>query len=100
MKIYMYLLFSLFFSLALRGQETFQPKQMNENVGIIYNQEFAVGIRMHTHGWAAGVIFGDLRTYYLTEYMHFEFCDLKHAKELRQSFQTPSALHGCISPDF
>lgn len=100
MKIYIYLLFSLFFSLSLHGQETIQPKQMNENVGIIYNQEFAVGIRMHTHGWAAGVNFGNLRTYYQTKYLHFEFGELKHAKEVRQSFDTPSTLNGRISRAF
>jgi hypothetical protein len=100
MKINIYLLFSLFFSCALQGQETFQPKQLNENVGIIYNQEFSVGARMHTHGWAAGVNFGNLKTYYLTKYMHFEFGELKHAKEVRQSFDTPSALNGRISRAF
>ena len=100
MKNHIYLLFSFFFSIAVQGQETFQPKQVGENAGIIYNQEFAVGVRAHTHGWAVGVNFGNLKTYYLTKYMHFEFGELKHAKEVRQSFDTPSALNGRISKAF
>ncbi|HFA48820.1 MAG TPA: hypothetical protein ENJ95_07370 [Bacteroidetes bacterium] len=95
-----YLIIAFFSCLALRAQETFQPKQMNTSAGIVYNQEFAVGLRLHTHGFAAGVTLGKLSTYYLTKYLHFELGELKHEKEFRQSFDSPSALGGRISRAF
>jgi len=99
LKLYNFVLL-LFVSLVLPAQETFQPKQMNSDVGIIYNQEFALGLRLHTNGFAISGTFGKLKTYYLTKYFQFELGELKHEKEFRQSFDTPSSLNGRISRAF
>ncbi len=87
--------------IVLQAQETFQPKQLDDaSKGIIYNQEFSLGLRMHTNGFAVGFNVGKLKTYYLTKYWHFELGELKHPKEFRQSFDTPSTLNGRISRAF
>ena len=54
--------------------------------GIIYNKEFTVDFKLHTHGFALGANIGKLKTYYLTRYFNFELGHLKHPKEFRQSF--------------
>lgn len=60
--------------------------------GIIYNKEFTIDLRFHTHGFALGTQIGRINTYYLTRFMHFELGELKHPKEYRQSdFQTATA---------
>ncbi len=101
MKLKLYHIAALLLTCSLlHAQEVFQPKQMDTNVGIVYNQEFAVGLRMHTNGFAIGTTFGKLRTYYLTKYIHFELGELKHEREYRQSFDTPSSLNGRISRAF
>ena len=85
----------------LSAQETFQPKQLDDvNKGIIYNQDFAIGARLHTNGLAVGINVGKLQTYYLTKYWHVEIGELQHPKEYRQSFDTPSTLNGRISRAF
>ena len=90
----------LFVSASISAQETIQPKQMDTNLGIVYNQEFALGLRLHTNGFAVGATFGKLKTYYLTKYFHFEIGELKHEKEFRQSFDTPTPIQGRISRAF
>ena len=101
MKLKLYHIFALLLTgLSLSAQETIQPKQMDTNFGIVYNQEFALGIRMHTNGFAVGTTFGKLKTYYLTKYLHFEIGELKHEKEFRQSFDTPTPINGHISRAF
>lgn len=69
-------------------------------MGVVYNQEFALGFRMHTNGFAIGTTFGKLKTYYQTNYWHFELGELKHEKEFRQSFDTPTPINGRISRAF
>ena len=65
-----YLVLFLFFTFAISAQSTFQPKQVDGgNKGIIYNQELAVGVRVHTNGFALGVDIGKLKTYYLTQFI-------------------------------
>jgi hypothetical protein len=102
MKLKIYLLTILSCAaLGLSAQETIQPKQLDDaSKGIIYNKEFALGLRLHTHGLAAGFSIGKIKTYYLTKYFHIELGELKHAKEIRQSFDTPSTLSGRISRAF
>ncbi|MCR9286790.1 MAG: hypothetical protein NXI23_05285 [Bacteroidetes bacterium] len=96
-----YLVLFLFFTFAISAQSTFQPKQVDGgNKGIIYNQELAVGVRVHTNGFALGVDIGKLKTYYLTQFIHFEIGELKHNREVRQSFDFPSSLNGKVSRAF
>lgn len=86
---------------TLAAQETIQPKQMDDPTkGIIYNQELAMNFRLHTHGYAFGLTGGKLQTYYRTKYWHVELGELKHAKEFRQSWDSPSSLNGRVSRAF
>jgi len=73
---------------SLFGQGTFQPRELSDedsNAGIIYEREFAADLRLHTNGWAIGGNIGELKTYYLTRFYHFEFGELKHPKEYRSN---------------
>lgn len=97
---YLFGIFLLLGGFQAQAQETFQPKQINGAKGIVYNQEFAMNFRLHTNGWAIGTTFGKLKTYYLTKYLHFEFGELQHPKEYRQSSETSSPLNGRISRAF
>ncbi len=100
LKIYFFTILSCAV-FGLSAQETIQPKQLDDaSKGIIYNKEFALGLRLHTNGLAAGFSIGKIKTYYLTKYFHVELGELKHPKEIRQSFDTPSTLSGRISRAF
>ncbi len=62
----------------------FKPPQ--SGVGIIYNRETAFNFRLTTsRGFAAGMEFGRLRTYYRTSYFQVNLGEVKHPKEQRQS---------------
>lgn len=55
-------------------------------VGIIYNRETSFNFKMTTNrGFAPGLEFGRLRTYYKTTYYHISLGEIKHPKEQRQS---------------
>ncbi|MEZ4948124.1 MAG: hypothetical protein R2879_01060 [Saprospiraceae bacterium] len=77
---------------VVTAQVTFQPKQptYEESKGIIYNKEFTVDLKfLQTNGFAIGVNSAKLKTYYLTNFYHFEFGELKHIREYRQqSFES------------
>ena len=85
----------------LHGQDTFQPKPIDDtqNKGLLYNKEVAFNIRLHTNGFAMGMDFGRLRTYYLTRTFHIEFGELKHHKEYRTNLDRSSST-GRISRAF
>jgi len=76
----------LFFLAGISAQ-TIQPRQMStQNKGVIYNKEVAFDFRLHTNGFATGLTFGKIRTYYHTRYYTIEFGEIKHPKEFRLSF--------------
>ena len=55
-------------------------------VGILYNRETSFNFKLTTNrGFAPGMEFGRLRTYYKTTYYHISLGELKHPKEKRQS---------------
>ena len=57
-----------------------------EHVGIVYNRETTFNLKLTTNrGFAPGLEFGRLRTYYKTTYYHISLGELKHPKEQRQS---------------
>jgi len=58
--------------------------------GVVYSQEFGLNVRVHSNGFAIGVDFGRIKTYYLTRFLHFELGELKHPRETRQSKDLPS----------
>lgn len=78
------LFFCLFFSSipVFLGQVTLQPRQMeSQDVGVVYNKEFGVNGYWHTRGFGFGAIFGDIKSYYKTNFYHVDFGFVKHAKE-------------------
>lgn len=86
---------------ALSAQDTFQPKPVDDvnKKGLIYNRELAFNIRLHTNGFAMGMDFGRLKTYYLTRTFHVELGELKHHKEYRTNLDRSNAT-GSISKSF
>ncbi len=62
------------------------PDPLTGNVGVVYNRETTVSARLTTaRGFAVGMEFGRLRTYYKTTYFHVSVGELRHPKEQRQS---------------
>ena len=69
-----------------------QSTRLNADAkGIIYNKEKALDLRIHTHGWAANYMIGDIKSYYKTTFFRFGLGELKHHKEVRKSSE-PSNL--------
>lgn len=61
-------------------------KPGTEKVGYLYNRETTFNFKVTTNrGFAPGLEFGRLRTYYRTTYYHFSLGEIKHHKEQRQS---------------
>src|SRR5690349_23828318 len=74
------------FAGLLQAQTIVQPKQLDySSVGILYNKEKSLDLRPHTNGFALGVHFGQIKTYYKTHYYQFDFGLIRHPKEYRQS---------------
>ncbi len=88
------------FAVVAVNAQTIQPRQLsNQNKGVIYNKELAFDFRLHTNGFAAGVSFGKIRTYYKTKFYTLEFGELKHPKEFRLSFDNLS-INGKTAKSF
>lgn len=68
--------------------------------GIVYNKEFTVDLKLHTHGFALGVNFGTLKTFYRTDFFNFEIGELKHPREVRQNFDFQPIPSGKVSRAF
>lgn len=66
------------------SQTGFKPPATG--VGIIYNTETTINLKLVTHrSFALGMEFGRLQTYDKTKYYHFGIGEIKHPKEYRQS---------------
>ena len=82
------LLFCFFAAVSTSAQVTLQPKQMEtKDVGVVYDEEFAVNMYLHTRGYGIGAIFGKIKTYYKTTFYHVDFGMVKHPKENRPDNQ-------------
>lgn len=90
----------ILFCFAAQAQQVIQPRPMKEDAGILYNQEFATGLRLHTNGFAVGITMGNIETYYRTRFFHAELGEIKHPKEYRQSFDNPGSINGRIARPF
>ncbi|MCB0586877.1 MAG: hypothetical protein KDD06_16340 [Phaeodactylibacter sp.] len=94
-KNYLVALLMVVGCLPLTAQQTYDAEQniYDESKGIVYDHEFTVDMKIHTNGFALGVNFARLKTYYLTRFFNIEIGEIKHDKEFRQSFdfQTPAA---------
>lgn len=62
-----------------------QNRVENTPKGIIYNNEKALNMRLHSFGWNVGYESGKLKTYYLTNYYRLSIGELRHAKEVRKT---------------
>ena len=100
-KIFICVILSTMFYCFSMAQTTFQPKQITpSNLGIVYDKEFTVDVRLHTHGLALGVNIGRIKTYYKTKFYQFEIGELRHPKEKRHSFDYPATANGKTSRAF
>lgn len=78
-----------------QSQVTFQPRQMEEAKGIVYNEEFTVDLKfLQTNGFSIGANSSKIKTYYKTTFYHFDFGELKHIREYRQQSFGPGGLNG------
>lgn len=53
--------------------------------GIIYRKETTADLRLHNNGLALAINFGEIRTYYRTNYYHFELGTMHSPREHKQS---------------
>ena len=92
----------LLFVGVLSAQQTIELGQnyYDDTKGVVYNREFTVDLKLHTNGFAFGVNIARLKTYYLTNYLNFEFGELKHPKQFRQSFDFSPINTGRVARAF
>ena len=87
---YIVSLLLVFSSVLLLAQQRLPAGQNyydDDQTGIIYNQELTFDFRLITpRSFALGVNVGRLRSYDRTTFMNFEFGDIRHPQEYRQSF--------------
>ena len=70
----------------VNAQTIIQPKQIDYGLrGILYQEERAFDLQLHTNGIAIGYNVGEIRKYYLTRYYHLGLGVIKHPKEYRQA---------------
>ncbi len=100
-QIFCLLLFALF-AFAAQGQQTLElgENYYEQPEGIVYDREFTVDLKIHTNGFAFGTNFSRIKTYYLTNYLNFEFGEIKHPKQYRQSFDFRASANGKVSRSF
>ena len=76
----------LLFACAARQAIAQDIQTLDNRVGVVYNYETAFNLKITTNrGYAPGMEWGRLRTYYKTTYYYLNAGELKHPKEQRQS---------------
>lgn len=74
---------------GLHGQKSFQPKQLDFDwKGIVYRNEYTGRLTLNTNGFSIAYNTGKIKTYYKTEYYHFEIGYLSDPREQRQNRNT------------
>ncbi len=72
---------------GLIAQESDSLRQAKkEKKGIVFEKEFSIDLRLHTNGWAVAGNYGKIETYKRTQLFQVEIGEIKHPKEIRQSF--------------
>jgi hypothetical protein len=88
-----YILFLLSMSIVI-GQTTFQPKQVaSEWKGIIYRNEISGRASIHTNGYSFAYNRGQIKTFYKTNYYHFELGFMSDAREQKQNRNIPRSFN-------
>ena len=77
-----------------------ERKKFREDKGVTYEKEFGVDIRPHTNGFAIAGNYGIIKTYYKTQVFQFEITELRHPREVRQSFDFFNTPLGNTSRSF
>ena len=68
------------------AQKSFQPKQVDtEWKGIVYRNETTGNITLHTNGYSIAYNTGKIKTYYKTNYYHFELGYMTDPREQKQN---------------
>lgn len=88
----------LFSFLSLNAQER-SIEQLDQK-NFYYDREWDFEMRLHSNGFAAGLNWGQNRTYYKTVFWHTDIGFLRHNKEFRQSNNPPLAGLGETSKAF
>ena len=90
MKHFFQLLF--FFGLISQSiaQKSFQPKQVDfEWKGIVYRNETTANLTFHTNGYSIAYNKGKIKSYYKTNYYHFELGYMYDPREQKQNKNIP-----------
>ncbi|MDX1684496.1 MAG: hypothetical protein R3275_04620 [Saprospiraceae bacterium] len=75
------------------GQSSILPRESAyAPKGVIYNDEYAVNLTLHSNGLKIGFDKGTIKTYYKTNYYHFDIGFLRHPKEIRQSLNYQTTI--------
>jgi hypothetical protein len=88
-KIFFSILFTFICINISFGQTQFPVGEnfYEDGTGVIYSKETSVDLKiLQTNGWAVGMNFGKLKTFYLTRFYNIEFGEIKNPREYRQSF--------------
>lgn len=99
---YLFVFISLLLAqISAVAQNTFQPKPLTEGKkGVIYNKETTLDMTLHTNGYALGISWGKIQTYYKTRYTYIGIGEIKHPKEYRQNLKLVNALNNRVSRSF
>lgn len=82
----MVIMLFMLLQISVDGQKVFQPKQIDyNNKGIVYKTERTYDFKIHTYGFAVGMTWGEIKTYYKTKYYSLELGMIKHPKERLQN---------------
>ena len=74
---------------CLQSQKSFQPKQVDYDwKGIVYRNEYTGRFSLNTNGYSIAYNTGKIKTYYKTEYYHFELGYLADPREQKQNRNT------------
>lgn len=79
-KLPLIILLSFLFTVVLSAQ-TLKDAIKDQPKGVIYETEMSGLFRLHTNGFALGMNYGKLKTYYKTNIWQFELVHLKHPRE-------------------
>lgn len=71
----------LILSVSMLSAQTLKDVLKDQPKGIIYNSELSGLLRFHTNGFALGVNYGKLKTYYRTTTWQLELVHIKHPRE-------------------
>lgn len=60
--------------------------------GLLFKEERSYQLALHTNGFHIGYRKGEIKKYYLTNFYHVEFGNIRHPREFRQSLRSQTLL--------